>query len=196
MSQRQDDANRRNAKKSSGPRTAAGKARVAQNALRHGLQAQRILLAWESEDEFTALRAALMEELVPVGALEELYVDGIVAALWRLARLTQIETGTLYRAIANTRAMRELTPGEDALPISDACALTAGELYRRHETIMAGAFAYDLSDGASLLHIDQLRRSYERTIDKYLDRLDAQQALRREAETMDVAEGADDDVDA
>src|ERR1700738_4735365 len=36
-SERKRAANRRNARRSTGPRTAAGKARVKQNALRHGL---------------------------------------------------------------------------------------------------------------------------------------------------------------
>lgn len=42
--QRQSDANRANAKASTGPRTVAGKRQVAQNARRHGLTA---LLPWD-----------------------------------------------------------------------------------------------------------------------------------------------------
>jgi hypothetical protein len=40
------DANRRNATKSTGPKTAAGKARVSLNALKHGLSAQTMVLPW------------------------------------------------------------------------------------------------------------------------------------------------------
>jgi hypothetical protein len=50
ISERKLAANRRNAKKSCGPRTAAGKHKVSRNALRHGLAAVRHLDARPSRD--------------------------------------------------------------------------------------------------------------------------------------------------
>ena len=61
-------ASRRNGAKSRGPKTPAGKARSAQNALRHGMRALRyVVLPDEDGVEFQALEAALMDELAPVG---------------------------------------------------------------------------------------------------------------------------------
>jgi hypothetical protein len=65
------EASRRNGAKSRGPNTEKGKARAAQNALRHGLRAQKYLVLPEEDGaEFAALEAALLEELAPVGALQ------------------------------------------------------------------------------------------------------------------------------
>ena len=54
-------ANRANSKKSTGPKTAAGKARSRMNACRHGLTAEDIVAPCESPERFEALRAALWE---------------------------------------------------------------------------------------------------------------------------------------
>jgi hypothetical protein len=65
------EASRRNGAKSRGPRTAEGKARAAQNAVKHGMRAQKyIVLPDENAVEFAALQTALFEELAPVGALQ------------------------------------------------------------------------------------------------------------------------------
>ena len=65
------EASRQNGAKSRGPKTAEGRARSAQNALKHGMRAQKhLVLPDEDAAEFDALEAALVEELAPVGALQ------------------------------------------------------------------------------------------------------------------------------
>jgi hypothetical protein len=88
---RQLEANRRNAEKSTGPRTPRGKAVVAGNAIRHGLVAREILLRGESEGELAAFAARLRAQLAPADELERLLVDRIAAAAWRLRRLARVE---------------------------------------------------------------------------------------------------------
>jgi hypothetical protein len=59
-------ASRRNGAKSCGPKAAEGKARSAQNALKHGFRAQKhMVLPGEDAAELAALEAALIEELAP-----------------------------------------------------------------------------------------------------------------------------------
>ena len=67
---KQIKANRRNAQASTGPRTAAGKARSSQNALTHGLTARAGLLPGEDPEAFRQFRARLFTELRPEGAIE------------------------------------------------------------------------------------------------------------------------------
>jgi hypothetical protein len=86
------EAARRNGAKSRGPKTAEGKARSAQNALRHGLRAEKYLVLPEEDGaEFADLEAALIEELAPVGALQTVLAGRVAVAAWRVARADRIE---------------------------------------------------------------------------------------------------------
>ena len=84
-------ANQINAQKSTGPRTEAGKARSAQNALRHGLTAKHLVIRPDEQEEFEALRASLLEELDPQGAVETLTFNELLHAAWNLHRFRRIE---------------------------------------------------------------------------------------------------------
>jgi hypothetical protein len=91
-------ASRRNGAKSRGPKTAAGRARVARNAIRHGLCARRlVLLVDEDAAAFGAFEAALHEELAPEGALQADLVARIVVAAWRARRVDRMEAALLGR---------------------------------------------------------------------------------------------------
>ena len=92
-------ANRLNAQKSTGPRTAAGKAVVAQNAVKHGLLAREAVLRGEDREEYEMHREALLEELKPTGTLEVMLAARIVNLTWRLYRAAQNQDetfGALY----------------------------------------------------------------------------------------------------
>jgi hypothetical protein len=92
ISSARSEASRRNGAKSCGPKTLEGKARAAQNALKHGLRAQKhVVLAEEDADEFAGLEAAMIEELAPVGALQTVLARRVAVAAWRLARADRIE---------------------------------------------------------------------------------------------------------
>ena len=98
-SEAQVAANRLNAQKSTGPRTAEGKAVVAQNAVKHGLLAREGVLRGEDGEEFERHREALLEELNPTGALEVILAARIVDLTWRLRRAAQDQNetfGALY----------------------------------------------------------------------------------------------------
>jgi hypothetical protein len=92
-SDKQIQANRRNALKSTGPKTPEGKAAVRLNARTHGLRSQEVLLPGEDEEALKGLNENLRAELQPVGELENLLLDSIVAAHWRLRRLRRVEAG-------------------------------------------------------------------------------------------------------
>ena len=92
LSSARAEASRRNGATSRGPKTPEGKARSAQNALKHGLRAQKyVVLPDEDAAAFKALEAALMEELAPEGALQTVLAKRVVAASWRLERAERLE---------------------------------------------------------------------------------------------------------
>ena len=77
------EASRRNGAKSRGPKTEEGRARSAQNALKHGMRAQKhLVLPDEDAAEFAGLEAALVAELAPVGALQAVLARRVAVAAW------------------------------------------------------------------------------------------------------------------
>ena len=99
----QINANRNNARRSTGPTSAEGKARSASNALQHGLLSRDIVLPDEDAEEFTALAASYSVQLDPQGPLEEFCVRQMVAADWKLRRLLRLETGMLAYGVEYIR---------------------------------------------------------------------------------------------
>jgi hypothetical protein len=91
-SQKQIDANRRNALKSTGPKTEEGKAQSSMNALRHGLTAAQAVLPHENEDDYEKLRDGMLESYAPENPAELAIVEELVNANWRLLRLHRVET--------------------------------------------------------------------------------------------------------
>ncbi|MEE8433542.1 MAG: hypothetical protein V3S64_02025 [bacterium] len=96
-SKKQIEANRRNAKKSTGPKTEEGKAKSSMNALKHGLTSQRVWLNEEEKKDFHQFRFGLMDEMEPIGSLETQFVCRIAAQMWRLARVPGIEAELLVK---------------------------------------------------------------------------------------------------
>lgn len=88
---RQIETNRRNAAKSTGPRSDAGKAAVALNGIKHGLLSRQVLIKGESEADLVAFGKRLRAQLAPVGELELLFADRIVSTAWRLRRALAVE---------------------------------------------------------------------------------------------------------
>ncbi|MFN0170746.1 MAG: hypothetical protein ACKV22_30360 [Bryobacteraceae bacterium] len=88
----QINANRRNALKSTGPKTPAGKVRSSRNALLHGLASKQIVLNTEDETAFQALYAEFHDEYQPATATERTLVQQVAIAAWRLRRIQTLET--------------------------------------------------------------------------------------------------------
>jgi hypothetical protein len=104
--QAQIEANRKNAQKSTGPKTPAGKAVVAQNAVTHGLRANRFLLLSDDPDEFAEHRQSLLDELAPIGPMESILANRIVALTWQLDRAVRFQSGSL-NALASDKTEHE-----------------------------------------------------------------------------------------
>jgi hypothetical protein len=90
---RQIEANRRNAAKSTGPRTPEGKQRSRCNAIRHGLTAETVIGALEDAEDYLAFEAAITADYDAQSAVERELVLRLASLLWRLRRATTIETG-------------------------------------------------------------------------------------------------------
>ena len=120
-SYRQIEANRRNALKSTGPRTEAGKQASRRNAVRHGLTAETVISALEDAEDYKAFEAAFIADYDAQSAVERELVLQLASILWRLRRATTMETG-LFEIQAdhlyNYRENRQLPP--DSRDVIDA----------------------------------------------------------------------------
>lgn len=89
-------ANRRNAQRSTGPKTTAGKAIAAGNARRHGLLSRELILPGESHEDYELLLEELQRDWQPSGVTENLLLERIAIALWRQRRLVRVETAEIH----------------------------------------------------------------------------------------------------
>jgi hypothetical protein len=90
---RQIEANRHNARKSTGPTTEEGKQRSRRNAVRHGLTAETVIGALEDAEDYKAFEAAIIADYDAQSAAERELVLRLASLLWRLRRATTMETG-------------------------------------------------------------------------------------------------------
>jgi hypothetical protein len=109
MTEKQVEANRRNALQSTGPKTLEGTECCKFNALHHGLRALQTVVPGENADEWEAHRAAIVDDLGPVGAMETALAEQVAAKLWRLGRVVRYEADL----IANAQAEDELFRGHE-----------------------------------------------------------------------------------
>jgi hypothetical protein len=91
-------ANRANAQKSTGPKTAAGKATVGLNALRHGMLARRVICSSpEQRAEFDDLVDAVERDFQPQGLLERMLAEEVAVCWWKLIVISPAEHREVIR---------------------------------------------------------------------------------------------------
>jgi hypothetical protein len=119
-------ANRRNAQKSTGPRTSEGKAAVSQNAIQHGLLTRQNVISSESQADFDLYRERMLAELAPASPMESMLAERIVALSWRLKRTGRIQNQTIDALNADNTSS----------PLSK---LAQSLLFKNHDQSQAGS---------------------------------------------------------
>jgi hypothetical protein len=104
---RQIEANRRNARKSTGPVTEEGKRISRCNTVRHGLTAETVIGALEDADDYQAFEAAVVADYDAQSAVERELVLRLASLLWRLRRATAMETGLFEMQADQLREFRQ-----------------------------------------------------------------------------------------
>ena len=119
-------ANRKNSRKSTGPRSARGKAKVAKNAIKHGLFAEEAVIKGEDPEEFEDFREGLIKELAPAGHIECILAERAVSLSWRLKRAERIQNQAIDHAIERKvtdplpKSIRFLDCEAEGIPFGDA----------------------------------------------------------------------------
>ena len=166
--QSQIDANRRNAQKSTGPKTPEGKAKSRRNALRHGLTAKACMLADEDPNDLLDMIAEINEKFDPQDTDEDFLVQRMAEARIRYNRIMPLEAG-----IFNIRLSVDQAPKEIVEALSQ-------------EGQRAWAYLRDANGGNALSKLARyetgLLREYDRSRQELekLQKIRAAEELRRE----------------
>jgi hypothetical protein len=146
------EINRRNAQKSTGPRTPEGKNRSKFNALKHGMTAKTLVLPDEDANVLQFRLESWVADLQPQNDVEKSLVEQAVHASWRLDRANRAEAAqptdllsfdasaegerlrrylfscsrSLFRSLATLIQVRRSTPGtESCSVVSVPCSVNA-----------------------------------------------------------------------
>jgi hypothetical protein len=140
--EKQFQANRQNAQKSTGPKTPEGRAAVRLNGVKHGLTAETIVLKGESEADFTNLLDSLEAEHAPTSPTEEALVVQLAMATWRLRRLYHQEAGFYTCQLQSLVGMQKDLNLDDAGRMGHAAAWSESTLtlFNRQEARMERTF--------------------------------------------------------
>jgi hypothetical protein len=116
ISERQQEANRNNAQKSTGPKTQEGKEAIRFNALTFGLRTKATILESENAAEYSQLWDELDAEWQPQTRTERLYLETMVTSQWLLKRVAESEQkiyllikfgGEQFKMLASAAKRRE-----------------------------------------------------------------------------------------
>jgi len=148
-------ANRANAKKSTGPVTFKGKAKVAGNAITHGLSAEKHVIVGESLEEFKIFKDSMSQIYEPEGAYEEEIFIKIVDLKWRLRRVSSIETGIFGNEIFEFDADSNKAKSSGKILSSDFTEEHQATV-KKNQSLIGVAFTRDSNAGSSLLKLNTI----------------------------------------
>ena len=148
-------ANRANAKKSTGPVTFKGKAKVAGNAITHGLSAEKHVIVGENLSEFKVFKDSMFQIYEPEGAYEEEIFIKIVDLKWRLRRVSSIETGIFGNEILEFDADNNKAKSSGKILSSDFTEEHQVTV-KKNQSLIGVAFTRDSNAGSSLLKLNTM----------------------------------------
>jgi hypothetical protein len=129
-SKRRIEASRRNGALSKGPKTAAGKSRSSQNALKHGILSERVVLTIEDKDNFDAALDHYIDKFDPQDGVEMGFVEQMASLFWRMQRSITIEKEIFDKALENhTQGLEERCLGEAFMDLAGGTSLKSIQRY-------------------------------------------------------------------
>jgi hypothetical protein len=178
--QRQRDANRENAKKSTGPTSEEGKAASSRNSWRHGLRAVAVVYPDEDGAEYLMHLLSLRRERQPKGPLEDFLVERMAQCMWKMWRTYRLEAKLIEIGIGSADMSLRLLEQDRDVPTWFKKSAAAAE-----GPLGAAAALVELTNPRSvpvLLLLFRYRAEAERAFYKALHELDRIQAARKTVE--------------
>ena len=167
-------ANRLNSKKSTGPKSEAGKRRSSLNSIKHGLYGEKIAIIGENIDEINDITERLVKELKPIGINQEIIVSKMVDLAIRLRRIPLLEAGILnqemqeYEAEKYKEDVAEVVGGGD----KKTMMLSSNVIVRKSGL----SFSRDCNGGSAILKLNTIE---DKLLSKYFKLLDILKRLQK-----------------
>ncbi len=172
LTERRLAANRRNARRSTGPRSPEGKAKVARNPIKHGFFVAPEKWSPAQFRDFEKLREGLREEFAPQSGFEEGCVATVAASYVRMAALLRWENIAALKY--HQQCEREL---EEQIAAADAGEASRLKAHREHLR-GAGLWRPTLPGPRETTAIIRYTGRLDRTIRQATSELEASKKLR------------------
>ena len=167
ISKKQLLANRRNAKKSTGPKTKQGKLTTSKNAIQHGLDAEKFVVIGEKINDLIEFRDRLIDHLKPQGIHEEIVVSKMIDVAIRLRRIPIIEAGIFNHEILEYEGKEFKENVAHAIEgVRDKEVVISANTIIRKTGL---AFARDCNQGSAILKLNTIE---DRLLAKYFKLLE------------------------
>ena len=177
--EKQIEANKKNAKKSTGPRTKKGKAIVSKNALKHGLLAKNHIIPTESKPEFELHRDETLAYLKPVGPIEAILANRIIELSWRLSRSSNVRTATI-NTMDKENASKPLTDlTQSMIRRSLGHSTPAGPFVPKPVLKLGRLIIKDLSNARVIDRLSLIERRIESSLQRTMDQFYKLQFIRQ-----------------
>ena len=170
---KQINANRKNALLSRGPKTDLGKLNSSKNSLKHGLTAKQLVIG-ENLKEFEQYRDQMIEELKPVGILQEQVVFKIIDVGFRLRRIGKIEAGIYNQEILHHEADEYKNKIAEKIVFKEEDLVQSSD---RSINLKGLAFARDCKYGSAILKLNTIE---DKLMNKYYRQLDLLKMMQEE----------------
>src|SRR5579864_6903224 len=131
VSEKQLEANRRNAEKSTGPKTAEGKSNSSRNNLRHGLTCQISLLPTEDREAHDKFCTELIDSFNPETPMERQLAQSIAEDSWRLNRARAIENNMFALGHGHQHREAQIALADAATFLAQAAAFDRLTIYEQ-----------------------------------------------------------------
>jgi len=171
-------ANRSNAQESTGPKTTEGKATVSQNAIKHGLTAQKTVIPGENLADFELYHYEMLEELDPIGPMESMLADRIVSLSWRLKRTVRIQNETID-ALCTPKPPSPLDKLRKSLVAKAVGPSFSGEPEPDQASVLGRTIVKDFSNARVLDRLMMYERRIENSLYKTIAELQRLTLIRK-----------------
>ncbi len=178
-------ANRRNASKSTGPKTAEGKSTSAKNATKHGLFARYDVVISEDQADYDALRESLLNELAPEGTMEHLLAERIVSLVWRIRRAARMQNELIDVKIR--REINDTWPElSESLITGKPCDMSKYTDKCYDDQVLGYIAMRDFAGSRALERLSMYERRFEASLFRTMGELKKLQQARKKERTETV----------